>query len=49
MEQEYREAFLNEKLAASWSAGHTWAELDYNAVEFTPRDVSSYLVKLQEV
>ena len=44
LQQDCREAFLNEKLAFSWKAGQAWAQLDLAGIHFTQDTCSQHHV-----
>ena len=46
LQQDCREAFLNEKLAFSWKAGQTWAQLDLAGIHITQDTCSQHHVSI---
>lgn len=49
LQQDCREAFLNEKLAFSWKAGQAWAQLDLAGIHFTQDTCSQHHVSPDNV
>ena len=45
LQQDCREAFLNEKLAFSWKAGQMWAQLDLAGIHITHDTCSQHHVR----
>lgn len=44
LQQDCREAYLNEKLARKWREGAAWAQLDLAGLHFTPHKCTQFLV-----
>ena len=47
LQQDCREAFLNEKLARKWKGGEAWAHLDLAGLHFTHHKCTQFLVSFQ--
>lgn len=47
LQQDCREAFLNEKLARKWKGGEAWAHLDLAGLHFTHDTCTQFLVSFQ--
>ena len=44
LQQDCREAFLNEKLTFSWKSGHAWARVDLAGIHITEDSCSQHQV-----
>ena len=48
VEQDYREAYLNEELARSWEAGERWAAVDLHGLHMTDQHCQQHHVSCAE-